>query len=67
MGRKARQEEWTGSIPVGSKSFIENVKALLGHRAKGREVIGDSEGCKLREEPGYYNALFEAENGDISP
>ena len=35
---KERQEEWTASIAVGSRSFIEKVKALLGFRAKGREV-----------------------------
>ena len=64
-GAKNRQGEWTESIAVGSKSFIENVKGLLRHRAKGREVIGGGERYQLREEPGYYNALFEAENGDI--
>lgn len=37
-GRKNRQDEWTRSIAVGSRSFIENVKALLGFRAKGRRV-----------------------------
>jgi putative transposase len=35
-GAKNRQDKWTGSIAVGSRSFIENVKALLGFRAKGR-------------------------------
>jgi hypothetical protein len=34
-GAKTRKEEWTGSIAVGSKSFIENVRALLGFRPKG--------------------------------
>ena len=34
-GLKIRQDEWTGSIAVGSRSFIENVKALLGIRGKG--------------------------------
>jgi hypothetical protein len=39
-GEKIRQEEWTSSIAVGSRSFVEHVKALLGFRAKGRDVIG---------------------------
>lgn len=64
-GVKSREDEWTGSIAVGSKSFIENVKALLGFRAKGRDVTGDGEGYQLREEPGLYKAVFEGENGDI--
>ncbi|MFH1123896.1 MAG: hypothetical protein V1758_09590 [Pseudomonadota bacterium] len=49
----------------GGKSFIKNVKALLGFRAKGRDVIGGSEGYQLREGPGHYKALFGAENDDI--
>ena len=39
-GVKGRQEEWTESIAEGRRSLIEHGKGLLGHRAKGREVIG---------------------------
>ena len=38
-GTKSRQDEWTDSIAVASKSFIEKVKALLGFKAKGRDII----------------------------
>ena len=62
---KDRQDEWTGSIAVGSRSFIDKVKALLGFRAKGRKVQGVEQGYQLREGPARYNALFEAEKGDI--
>jgi len=41
------------------------VKALLGFRAKGREVIEGREGYQVREEPAPYNALFGAEKDDI--
>jgi len=46
-GEKIRQDEWISSIAVGSRSFVEHVKALLGFRAKGRDVIGGvkSIGC----------------------
>ena len=64
-GAKERQDEWTGSVAVGSKSFIESVKASLGFRAKGRDVIQSSEGYQLRESPAPYAVLFEAENEDI--
>jgi hypothetical protein len=64
---KIRQEEWTRSIAVGSRSFIENVKALLGFRAKGRDVTKDCEGYQLREGDAHYQALFEAESDDIGP
>jgi len=49
---------------VGSRSFVEHVKALLGFRAKGRDVIGGNEGYQLREGSAPYKALFGAENDD---
>jgi len=64
-GVKSRQEEWTDSIAVGSRVFVENVKALLGYRAKGRDVIEVPEGCQLREGVAQYKALFGAEKEDI--
>ena len=64
-GVKKRQDEWTGSIAVGSKSFIENVKARLGFRAIGRDVIEGDKGYQLRESPADYKSLFEAEKDDI--
>ena len=66
-GDKARNEEWTGSIAVGSRPFVEKVKALLGFRAKGREVIEGNEGYQVREGPAPYNVLFGAEKEDIDP
>jgi REP element-mobilizing transposase RayT len=64
---KVRKEEWTGSIAVGSKSFVERAKALLGFRAKGREIIEAGEGYQVREKLSRYNAHFGAEKADISP
>ncbi|MDZ4163540.1 MAG: transposase [Smithellaceae bacterium] len=66
-GKNTRREEWTGSIAAGSRPFVEEVKALLGYRAKGREVIENAEGYQVREEPALYNALFVAEKEDIGP
>ena len=66
-GMKIRQEEWRRSISVGSRPFIENVKALLGFGAKGRDVIEGCEGYQLREGVAHYEAFFEAENNDIGP
>ncbi len=54
-----------GGVGPRSRSFIETVKTLLGFRAKGRDVIGGSEGYQLREGAVHYKALFEAENDDI--
>jgi hypothetical protein len=53
---------------VGSKSFIESVKASLDFRAKGRDVIQiGEERYQLRESPAPYNDLFKAENEDRYP
>jgi len=65
VGEKIRQEEWTSSIAVGNRSFVENVKTLLGFRAKGRDVIRGSEGYQLREGSVPYKGLFAVENDDI--
>lgn len=65
-GAKVRRDEWTGSIAVGSQSFIAKVKSLLGFKAKGRNVIEDDEGYQLRGEAVNYTALFEAEKDTIT-
>lgn len=62
-----RKEEWTGSIAVGSRPFVDKVKALLGYRAKGREVIEGGEGYQVREGSVLYNALFVAGKENIGP
>jgi hypothetical protein len=51
---------------VGSRAFVENVKALLGFRAKGREVIEAFEGYQVREKLSPYYALFGVKKADIS-
>ena len=64
-GAEGRQDEWTDSIAVESKSFIEKVKALLGFKAKGRNFMDGGEGYHLRDEATPYTALFRAEKDDI--
>ena len=34
-GANRREGEWTGGIALGSQSFVERAKELLGFRAKG--------------------------------
>ena len=62
---KKRQDEWTSSIAVGSKAFVEDVKARLRFRAKGRDVVEVGEGYQLRESFSSYKALLGVENEDI--
>jgi putative transposase len=65
-GGKGREEEWTGSIAVGSRSFVEEVKGRLNIRAEGRRVIEHAEGCCLREMQDAYSAIFQGEKGALS-
>ena len=51
---------------MGSRSFVEKVKALLGFNAKGRNVIEGSEGYQLREGAVHYTAFFGTEKDDIA-
>ena len=50
-----------------SRSFVENVKAPLGFKAKGRNIIEGGEGYHLRQEAAPYTDLFGAEKDDIAP
>ncbi len=48
-GSYERENEWTESIAVGSKPFVEKVKQSLGFRAKGRTIRGERGRYQLRE------------------
>jgi putative transposase len=66
-GKEDREEEWTGSIAVGNRPFVEKVKAVLGFRAKGRKITKSGEGYRVREAPARYNVFLGAEKEDIGP
>jgi hypothetical protein len=51
------------AITVGSRPFVEKVKALLGFRAKGRDIIEGTEGYQVREGPVTYNAFWGRKRG----
>lgn len=58
---------WTYSIAVESRTFIEEVKSLLGSRAMGREILKGTESYHLREEAAPYMPHFSPEKNDIDP
>ena len=64
-GEKSRQDEWSKSVAVGSRSFVETVKEFLGITGKGRDVVEVGQGYQLREAAGDYKPLFRDENEDI--
>lgn len=59
-GNNFRQTQWTESIAVGSKGFIETIKEKLGKLAKGRKILENDGGFHLKENMGTYNT-----NSDI--
>ena len=64
-GNNSRQAEWSESIAVGSKNFVETIKENLGLRAKGRKILEKDGGFQLREEANTYYANSNTQNGYI--
>ena len=44
-----RQPQWTGSIAVGGKVYVEKVKDQMGYTAIGRKVVENGDSFLLRE------------------
>ncbi len=65
-GSKRRQPEWTESIAVGSKTFVEGNQEKLNLISKGRKVRETAEHYQLREPPTAYNAHLGGEKGPLS-
>ena len=61
---KGRQAKWTQSIAVGSESFIDKIKEVLGFRAKGRKIRRAGDSFELREtlKPYGTTTALEPEN-----
>ena len=66
-GSSIRKTEWTESIAVGSKTFIEVTQEKLGIKAKGRKVVGNDDTYELRESQSSYNDVFGPEKGTLRP
>jgi len=58
-----KHTQWTESIAVGSKQFIEVTLKRLGVKAKGRKIGGGKKSYELREPAIPYGANFTPENG----
>ena len=63
---RKRENRWTESIAVGSKSFADKLKEKLGYRARGRRVEESESTSELKEEVSGYKVNFDAENGTLS-
>jgi putative transposase len=69
IGCKAKRNlDWSESIAVGTKTFVESIEDQLGSKATGRSIIDRGiNGSVLREELDPYRPLFEAEKGGLGP
>lgn len=65
-GKNFRQNQWTKSIAVGSKGFIETIKEKLGILVKGQKILEIDGGFHLREEMRTYVANSDSDNGHSS-
>ncbi|MCK4622546.1 MAG: transposase [Desulfuromonadales bacterium] len=63
----AREPEWTESIAVRSKTFVNEIKEKLQLRVSSRKVMGLNDHYELREQEASYNAHFGTENMPLSP
>jgi putative transposase len=59
-----RENKWTQSIAVGSRPFIEKMKAALGFRAKGRKIISANDSLELREALTPYGKANNLDSGN---
>nr|MDA3834420.1 hypothetical protein [Spirochaetales bacterium] len=62
----AREPEWTESIAVGSKSFVDGIRKQLQPRLTGRKVKEIGRHYELREQETAYNPHFTPENARLS-
>ena len=65
-GRKAREPEWTESIAMGSKTFVDGIKEKLQPGLSGRKVKGTGDHYELKEQEATYSAHFGSENVPLS-
>lgn len=56
-----KDDKWTQSIAVGSKTFIEDIKEVLGIKAKGRKIVSGDDTFELREEQTPYSGVGPTE------
>jgi len=59
-----KENKWTQSIAVGSKTFIEKMKEALGFGATGRKIICADDTFELREVLTRYGKANNLDSGN---
>ncbi|MBW2487456.1 MAG: transposase [Deltaproteobacteria bacterium] len=65
QGAGDRQPQWSESIAVGNKKFIEGTIKKLGSRAAGRRVVQSEGQFELKDPEISYNAHFGPKKANI--
>jgi len=60
-----RDGKWSGSVAVGTKSFVEKIKEKLGIKAIGRQVVKTGDVCELKEPVSSYGSDFDTKKGGL--
>jgi len=59
-----KENRWTQSIAVGSKTFIEKMKESLGFKANGRKIICADDAFELRKVITPYGKANNLDSGN---
>lgn len=59
QGKRTRERQWTESIAVGNRQYVEKVKKHMGYKAIGRKVIETKDSFVLRERNAPYSDITE--------
>ncbi len=59
QGNVTRQPQWTESIAVGNKGYVEKVKDSMGYKAIGRKIIENRDSFVLKETQHPYHSISE--------
>jgi hypothetical protein len=59
QGDIKRQPQWTASIAVGDKVYVEKVKDQMGYKAIGRKVVENGNSFLLREPQVSYQSISD--------
>ena len=59
-----KEDKWTRTIAVGSRSFVKKMKEDLGFKAKGRKIISTDDTFELREAITPYGKVTEPDSGN---
>lgn len=60
-----REERWTESIAVGSRSFVEDIKGKLGAKGRYRPTSEEKGTWEIKEETNTYRDNFDTKMGQL--